>query len=233
MGYSVIIPAAGIGSRMNSDKKKQFIELAGKPILSHTISRFEECDKIEEIIVVTNKNEIEFCSEYILKEHSALKKMKVVEGGGTRQESVYKGLQQIGSSVKYVVIHDGVRPFIEKIYLDNLLKKVTSYKGCVLGVPVKDTIKRVSTDLTVVETPKRAELWAIQTPQAFDKDILIKAHEEARKSHYIGTDDASLVEAFTQVDIKVIEGSYNNIKITTPEDLIFGERLLKSGKNML
>lgn len=226
MFVSVIIPAAGVGSRMNSDKKKQFIELQGRPILDYTLTVFQEHDHVDEIILVTTSDEIEYCTKEIVEKGDYHKVSQVIVGGSTRQESVHKGLAVVNPLAEYVLVHDGVRPFIEGYLIDELLKEVVHHQAVILGVPVKDTIKRVSNEGIVEETPERARLYAVQTPQAFNKSELEKVHREAEEKDYLGTDDASLIEEFSQQPVKVIMGSYNNIKVTTPEDLIFGERIL-------
>lgn len=223
---SAIIPAAGVGRRMGTNKKKQYILLQGKPILAHTLEVFQHCERITEIIIVTNEDEINYCKNEIVDRFSLNKVVKVVRGGDTRQESVTKGLMEVSEKSSHVLVHDGVRPFVSREALERLFNGLEGAEGCILGVPVKDTIKIVDTKGCVESTPNRDQLWAIQTPQVFKKDLLVGAYEKANKESFQGTDDASLVESMTNSDVKVISGEYTNIKITTPEDLLLGERIL-------
>lgn len=223
---SAVIPAAGVGRRMGTDQKKQYILLQGKSILAHTLEVFQHCERISEIIIVTNEDEIDYCKNEIVDRFSLNKVVKIVRGGETRQESVTKGLVEVSEKSSHVLIHDGVRPFVSREALERLFGELEVTEGCILGVPVKDTIKIVSSDGCVESTPNRDQLWAIQTPQVFEKDLLIGAYEKANRESFQGTDDASLVENMTEANVRVIMGEYTNIKITTPEDLLLGERIL-------
>lgn len=226
MKTSAIIVAAGKGRRMGRDYNKQYICLGDRPILAHTINVFEENKLIDEIILVVGKGEIEFVNEDIVKKYRFKKISNVVEGGAQRQDSVYNGLKAIDNECSIVLIHDGARPFVTNNIIEegiNIAKKV---EACIVAVPVKDTIKVVNTDMYVAETPNRETLWSVQTPQIFKYKLLMNAYENLQHSQINVTDDAMLVESLGQ-RVKIINGSYENIKITTPEDLMLGEGILK------
>ena len=218
-----IIPAAGHGTRMNSKVKKQFLEIGGKPILVHTLEKFNNCKVIDEIILVTGENEIEFCRKQIVEKYGIFKVKKIISGGQQRQHSVFKGLKEIKDDKDIVLVHDAARPFIENEQIEKCILAAKQHKACVIAVKVKDTIKMVNEDGVIMQTLDRDFLWSIQTPQAFEAKILRQAHLLARGQGFIGTDDATLVEKFTDISVKVVEGKYTNIKITTPEDISFGE----------
>lgn len=220
----VIIVAAGKGKRMGTKCAKQFLDLNGKPVLAHTLDKFEINQNIDNIIIVVGEEQKEYCERNILKKYMYKKVSAVVEGGKERQDSVYNGLKSIPKDTSIVLVHDAVRPFIEQKQIDNVIITATEKKACALAVPVKDTIKYVNEDNVIEQTPDRNRLWAVQTPQGFTYDILIKAYEHAIKYNYIGTDDAALVEVIH--DVHIVEGSYKNIKITTKEDLDYGKVLL-------
>ncbi|AGB40173.1 2-C-methyl-D-erythritol 4-phosphate cytidylyltransferase [Halobacteroides halobius DSM 5150] len=225
MKVSVVIPAAGQGKRMKADKNKQFLLLDGMPILAHTIDKFEQVDLIEEIIVVAQKDEIDYCKNKIIDEYNFTKVNKIITGGATRQESVYNGLQAVSQDTDYILTHDGARPLLTTELIRHIITKVKQYKAVLTAVPVKDTIKVVNQDEMVINTPDRSKLVAVQTPQAFVKDLIIKAYQQAAKNNIVGTDSASLVENLGK-SVKVIRGSYENIKVTTPEDLEVAEKIV-------
>lgn len=215
----VIIVCSGKGKRMNMDMPKQFIHIKEKPIVSYTIDKFEQCKNIDEIIIVTNEEYIDFFKNDIIKRYDYKKINKVVSGGNERTDSVYNGLKCIDEKDCIVLIHDGVRPFIEEKYISDIIEKTKKYGACVLGVKAKDTIK-ICEDNKIISTPDREKIWLAQTPQAFRYYIIKKAYDEAMKTNFIATDDASLVENIG-LDVFMVEGSYKNIKITTQEDLRF------------
>lgn len=224
---SVIIAAAGMSNRMGSKINKQFISMDNKPILAHTLEKFENCGYIDEIIVVSKEEEVDYCRKEIVKKFGFNKVSNIVRGGSERQDSIYNGLLALSENTDIVLTHDGARPFIKAEHIKDGIKGVLEHGACVIGVPVKDTIKVVEEDGDVVHhTPKRSLLWAAQTPQCFWTHLIKKGYEHAINEGIVGTDDSSLVEKIGH-DIKMIMGSYDNIKITTPEDLIIGESLLK------
>lgn len=221
----VVIVAAGTGSRMNMGINKQFIKLEEKEIIAYTIEKFYNNSNIEDIVVVVKEDESEFFKKEILDKYN-FKNIKIAYGGKERQDSVYNGLKSLDKKCDIVLIHDGARPFVSDKIIDNCIEEVKEHKAIVVGVPVKDTIKVIDNDKNIVDTPNRSVLWAVQTPQTFDYNILIDAYKDAFKSGFYGTDDAMLVERIGY-KVKMVEGSYNNIKITTKEDLSVGSQILK------
>lgn len=216
--YSVIILAAGTGSRMGLGYNKILYPLAGKPVIVHTVQSFKNDPACHEIVVVTNDKET--LTQW-------LPDVKIVEGGKERQDSVYQGL--LATTSETVLVHDGARPFVTLEMIQNLLAKTLEGGAAILGVPVKDTIKRVQNG-KVLETLERQELYACQTPQAAPRELLLKAHKQAQKDGFLGTDEASLIEKYTDTTVHLVEGSYTNIKLTTPEDLLLAERLLQEAQ---
>ncbi|CAH0347487.1 2-C-methyl-D-erythritol 4-phosphate cytidylyltransferase [Bacillus sp. CECT 9360] len=223
MFYEVIIPAAGQGKRMNAGKNKLFVELAGKPIIIYTLQVFESDPACNGIILSINPDEEELFQS-IITQYGLKKIKKLVPGGNERQQSVYNGIKYADEH-SIVLVHDGARPFIGHALIMELATAASKYGGAIVAVPVKDTIKKAK-DKAVVETVERSSLWAVQTPQAFRVPKLIKAHEMAEKERFLGTDDAILLERMGE-SVIIIEGNYDNIKITTPEDLYFAEAILQ------
>ena len=222
---AAIIVAGGSGTRLGGDIPKQFLKVNGKEIISHTLSVFEDCDFIDKIIVVCHKDYLDLCSG--LTEH--LKKdVIVVPGGTTRQESVYLGLKE-ATDCKYVLVHDAVRCLVEVRHIRMLFEQLQKGNSCTLAVKVKDTIKLADENNIVTSTPQRSSLWQIQTPQAFFTDKLISAHEYAIKNKFEGTDDCSLMEYYGE-KIVLVEGSYKNIKITTPSDVEIAKVFMKGSE---
>lgn len=224
-----IIPAAGKGRRMQSERNKQFLILNQRPLLSYTIDVFQKCDKVDRIIVVVNENEIDFCRESIVEKYQFDKVSSVIAGGNERQDSVMNGLREIPPETTTVIIHDGARPFVTLRIIENAIEALNGYSGVIVGVPLKDTIKRVNEKNEVLETLDRDTLISVQTPQVFPPEELMKAYQRARMDGFHGTDDALLVERIGG-QIKVVNGSYENIKITTPEDIILAEAILEKRK---
>lgn len=227
MQYSVVIPAAGQGKRMNAGRNKQFLKLDGKEVLAHTMAHFEQDPRCRDVIIVANEKELSHL--HVLKDmYHWAKVHRIIAGGKERQDSVYEGLKQCQHE-GVVLIHDGARPFITEEMIGRLLQIVAdTNEGAVSAVPVKDTIKRV-VDRDVEETMDRKSLWAVQTPQAFPLSLIKQAYVEAEAKGIVGTDDASLVEAMGQT-VHVVEGDYRNIKLTTPDDLIFAKAIIDERK---
>ncbi|NGZ78101.1 2-C-methyl-D-erythritol 4-phosphate cytidylyltransferase [Saccharibacillus alkalitolerans] len=221
---SVIVVAAGRGSRMGTKESKQFLELGGRPLFLRAIETFGRFERTAEIIVVTGESDVERCSRYIGEAGCPLVKT-VVAGGAERQHSVYEGLKLASSP--WVMVHDGVRPFIRTEDIASCYEEMLRRGAAVLAVPVKDTIKTVDAEGVIVDTPDRSLLWAIQTPQGFRRQQLLQAHERADAEGFVGTDDAMLAERLG-VQVGIARGDYTNIKITTPEDLVYGEFLLRA-----
>jgi len=224
---TAVITAAGKGTRMNSSINKQYMELGGIPVLARTIGVFQQCREVDEIIVVINEEDINFCRKDIVQKYGLTKVKALVSGGAERQNSVYKGLCAIEGCCGIVLIHDGARPFVTYENITDSISAAMEFGACGVGVKVKDTVKISDMEGFVSSTPDRSRLWSIQTPQSFAYDIIMKAHEEAIKNNYLGTDDMVLVEKLG-IPVKILEGSYRNIKITTPEDLMIGRSILDS-----
>ena len=220
-----LIPAAGKGSRMAHSVKKPYLELAQKPILAHTIQRFEQNSAVDAIFVIVDQADFSECHATVLRPYAFTKVQKLVDGGETRQMSVYNGIRALSADVDFVIVHDGVRPFVTDEVIFACLAAADECGAAVAAVPVKDTIKIANTDGFIVETPAREQLWAVQTPQVFQKSLLEEAHQAAQARQLTATDDASLVEQLG-FPVKLVKGSYANVKITTPVDLQIAEVLL-------
>lgn len=220
-----VIVAAGKGKRMNLGHNKQYILLRNKPILVYTLEVFERNSNIDEIILVVPKNELIYCQKEIVEKHHIKKVLLLVAGGEERRDSVYEAIKNLSTDTDIVLIHDGARPFISRDIVDKCINEARNSDAVVVAVPVKDTIKTVNENLEVVCTHKREDLWAIQTPQAFSHSLIKNAYEEGILKKSNSTDDAMMVEALGH-KVKIVLGSYENIKITTQEDLIIAEQIL-------
>lgn len=220
--WGVVVVAAGRGTRMGTKESKQYLQLGDKPILVHTLELFEALDSVTEVALVVGGDDVERCREWVLK-YKLAKVKAVVAGGKERQHSVHCGLQALRT--EWVMVHDGVRPLVTAAAVNACCAAAELSGAAVLAVPVKDTIKQVNEAGVIVSTPDRRSLWAIQTPQAFRRVLLLDAHERALSDGFIGTDDAMVVER-TGAKVTVAEGEYTNIKITTPDDLPWAEFLL-------
>lgn len=221
---TAILLAGGKGTRMGAAKSKQFIELKDKPILYYTIKLFMDNDLIDNIILVLSKDDIEYCKNEVLKKYN-LKVNKIVEGGNERQESVYNGLTAVNNS-DIVLIHDAARPFTSERIINDSIKYAKQYKATAPGVMPKDTIKIKNEKNFSVETPDRKRLVSIQTPQAFDYNMIYECHSKVKEMGISVTDDTMVVELFGN-EVYIFQGEYTNIKITTPEDMILAEYLVK------
>ena len=224
---SAIIVAAGQGRRMGTKVSKQFLEFEGKPILAYTLKKFQDCKEIDEIIIVTNEENIDYCKLNIVDRYSFDKVKDIVAGGSERQFSVYNGIMQVSKSSDIVLIHDGVRPFVKIENILDTIKGAIDNRACILGVKAKDTIKITNKNNIIINTPNRDDLWHIQTPQAFEYKLIKESYESALKDGIYVTDDAMIVERLG-IDVMIAEGSYDNIKITTMEDLILCNALIES-----
>lgn len=219
---TAIITAAGKGTRMQSDINKQYIEVAGIPVLARTVNVFQQCEQIDDIIIVVNEEDINFCRRNIVQQYNFSKVRSLVSGGAERQISVFKGLCAVGDNCGIVLIHDGARPFVTNKNVIDCINGVKNFSACGIGVRLKDTVKMSDEQDFVTDTPDRSRLWSIQTPQGFEYNLIKAAHDKAYQNGYVGTDDMVLVE-MQGIPVKIIEGNYRNIKITTQEDLIIGE----------
>jgi len=231
---TAIVLAAGQGKRMGGKIQKQFLEMQGKPILYYSLMAFQNSLLIDRIILVTGADQVDDCRTRIVEKFGLTKVAAVIAGGRERYASVWKGLQFIENQMSererqgIVFIHDGVRPFIDEEILERAAAAVEEHRACVVGMPVKDTIKIADESGFVNYTPARDLVWMVQTPQVFDFQLVYKAYRALAESGRSDvTDDGMIVEAFTDVKVKLIEGSYENIKITTPEDLEIAEAFLR------
>ena len=225
---TAIVLAAGQGKRMQNKVHKQYLLIKDKPVLYYALKAFED-SLVSDIVLVVGRDEEAFCQHEILEKYGFSKVRSVVEGGTERYHSVANGLRAIQWDCSYVFIHDGARPFVNDAIIKRAYDAVKQSKACVVGMPVKDTIKIADEKGYVADTPARAFVWQIQTPQVFDKDVITAAYEKLleEEKHSVSkiavTDDAMVVERFVGIPIKLVEGSYQNIKITTPEDLKIAE----------
>ena len=225
-GCSAIVLAAGKGSRMKSDVHKQFMLLGGKPVLYYSLHCFEKSPLISEVILVTSEDMIDYCQTEIVDRYSFYKVKKIVSGGKERYDSVYAGLLAC-ESPSLVCVHDSARPFVTEEILEKGIETAKSTGACIVGVPAKDTLKLADENDDVGQTIPREKVRIVQTPQIFSYALLKKAYESARLKGMNGiTDDAMVVERETDCKVRFSPGSYRNIKITTPEDLIIGEAFL-------
>lgn len=221
---TAIVLAAGTGSRMQSKKKKQFMEIKGKPILWYSLFQFQK-SPVNEVILVTGEEDIEYCKKEIVEKYGFTKVTQIVPGGKERYNSVYNGLQKVTGDI--VLVHDGARPMITGKTIEDTIAAVKEYHACVVGVPVKDTIKKVS-ERKVVETPDRTSLWITQTPQGFFTEMLKQSYEKMMREEGVAvTDDAMVVEQYGKQSVYFVEGDYKNIKVTTPEDIVIAEAFLQ------
>jgi len=215
---------------MGASINKQYLQFAGRPILAHTLSRFEQHPRIDSIVVVSPAEEVEFCRNEVVERYGFAKVAALVAGGAERQDSVRNGLEALPAAddTGLVLIHDGVRPLLDVGTIERTLAAAAEYGACLAGVPAKDTVKEV-VDGRVVGTPDRSRLWLAQTPQAFRLGLIREAHRRAHAEGFRATDDAALAEWSGQ-EVRMVLGDYRNIKITTPEDLAVAEALLASGE---
>lgn len=221
--HTAIVLAAGKGSRMQSAVPKQYLELCGKPVLYYSLAAFEE-SFVDEIILVTGKDDISYCKEQIVERYGFQKVTKIIAGGAERYLSVYQGLLA-AEEADYIYIHDGARPFVDAAILSDAKACVEQYQACVAGMPVKDTIKIVDAEDFAKETPERKYVWQVQTPQVFSYALVREAYDMLMEDRdaYSVTDDAMVVETMLNYPVKLFQASYKNIKITTPEDLQVAE----------
>ena len=224
--YAAIVLAAGSGKRMNSQVHKQYLIIQDRPVLYYSLKEFED-SAVDEIVLVVGKGEEEFCRREIVDKYGISKVKAIVEGGKERYHSVFEGLKQT-SDADYVLIHDGARPFVNQGIIRRCMQEVQKYQACVVGMPVKDTIKIADEGGYAKQTPDRKNVWMIQTPQTFSYALIYEAYEEMLKTEDTAiTDDAMVLERIKGKKSKLIEGSYRNIKITTPEDLLIANVYLQ------
>ena len=226
MKNTAIVLAAGQGKRMHTKIQKQFLEIKGYPVLYYSLRCFQDSPLIEDIILVTGEESVLYCQKEIVDKYGFTKVTKVIPGGKERYDSVYQGLLACENS-DYVLIHDGARPFITEEILERGLTGAEETGACAVGMPSKDTVKIADVSGYIAETPDRSKVWMIQTPQIFQYALIRNAHESIRTREMSNvTDDAMVVEQETGIKVRLAEGSYQNIKITTPEDLGVAELFL-------
>lgn len=223
--YVAIVLAGGSGKRMNASVHKQYLLIKEKPVLYYSLKAFED-SAVDEIVLVVGAGEIDYCRQEIVEKYGFKKVKAIVTGGKERYHSVFEGLKAV-QSADYVLIHDGARPFVDEEIICRTMSSVKDYQACVVGMPVKDTIKIADEKQYAKETPERKYVWMVQTPQAFSYDMIYDAYEKMLQNENTAiTDDAMVLESMTSHQVRLIEGSYRNIKITTPEDLIIAEAYL-------
>lgn len=225
-GVSLVVPAAGLGARMGASERKPYIHLRGQPIVFRTLARFAELDEIREIVLVVHPDDV----ESVQQQHGpALKQLKVstvCAGGRERQDSVYNGLRHTSPECDVVLIQDAVRPIISGDLIRRTIAAVRRHGAAIVAAPVKETVKEVDDEGRIVATRPREGLWLAQTPQGFRRDLILAAHEAVQAQGMAITDDAQAVEAFG-APVYVVPGGYDNLKITTPEDLLIAEALIE------
>lgn len=229
---TAIVLAAGRGSRMESGVRKQYMEIVGKPLVYYSLRALEE-SSVDQVVLVTGRGEREYCRQRIVEPFGFSKVMQIVEGGKERYHSVYEGLKAVKFS-ELVLIHDGARPCVTADVIEAAIAGAKEYHACAIGMPVKDTIKIVDSEQYADVTPNRNRLWVVQTPQAFSYQLIYEAYSRLLSSekYQLGvTDDAMVVENMTSERVKLIPGSYENIKVTTPEDILVAEVLLSKRYN--
>ena len=232
-----IVLSAGRGSRMHSDIPKQYMELCGMPVIAWSLKAFQEFDPVDEIILVTSPEDIEYCRCEIIEKYRYDKVRRIVPGGEERYLSVWEGLKAAGEILgdedreSVIFIHDGARPMIDRPILERALRCALEHSACVVGMPVKDTIKIADEEGFAQQTPDRRLLWQVQTPQVFSFSLVYNAYRKLIEDGVTAvTDDAMVVELESSVRVKLVEGSYRNLKITTPEDIAIAMSLMKDNK---
>lgn len=223
---TAIVLAGGKGSRMNCNTPKQYLDILGKPILYYSLQAFEK-SRVDEIILVTGVGEQEFCRKEIVEKYQFKKVVHIVEGGKERYHSVYHGLKKI-ENADYVMIHDGARPLVSVEIINRAIDEVLQNGACVVGMPVKDTIQLVADGNVIESTPMRSKVWMAQTPQCFAYGLISTSYTTAIENQDATiTDDAMVAQKYGGATVKMIEGHYENIKVTTPEDIVVAECFFK------
>ncbi|MDM8211197.1 2-C-methyl-D-erythritol 4-phosphate cytidylyltransferase [Mediterraneibacter glycyrrhizinilyticus] len=223
---TAIVLAAGSGKRMGTKVHKQYLLMGGKPVLYYSLRAFEDSKRIDEIILVCGAGEEDYCREEIVEKYGISKARKIIPGGAERYDSVWNGLKETKEG--YVYIHDGARPFVDEEIIERAYECVSEHHACVAGMPSKDTVKIADSGNIVTATPDRSSVWIVQTPQVFDTELIRKAYALLMEKDEISvTDDAMVAEQMLGAAVRLFYGSYENIKITTPEDLEIAEVFLK------
>ena len=219
---TAIVLAAGSGKRMGTKVHKQYLLMGGKPVLYYSLRAFEDSKRIDEIILVCGAGEEDYCRKEIVEKYGISKARKIIPGGAERYDSVWNGLKETKEG--YVYIHDGARPFVDEEIIERAYECVSEHHACVAGMPSKDTVKIADSGNIVTATPDRSSVWIVQTPQVFDTELIRKAYALLMEKDEISvTDDAMVAEQMLGASVRLFYGSYENIKITTPEDLEIAE----------
>lgn len=224
-----LVPAAGRGLRMGGSIPKQFLALGGEPLIIQSLVALQAAAVVDQIILAVPSADIDYCQREIVVKHRFTKVTKVVAGGAERQDSVRHALAEVPSGTEIVLVHDAVRPFLTQGMIDGVVAAARKHGAAIIALPMRDTVKQVSSDGIIERTVDRAPLWLAQTPQAFRRDWIEEAHRKAHAEKVRATDDAFLVEWLGHA-VAVVEGSGENIKVTRPEDLVIGEAILASRK---
>ncbi|MDD2553763.1 MAG: 2-C-methyl-D-erythritol 4-phosphate cytidylyltransferase [Desulfotomaculaceae bacterium] len=224
---AAIVPAAGSGTRMGMNTKKQFLALAGTPLVGYALKAMETSPAVQEIVIVVSPGEEGYCRSAVVDKLGLNKIAAIVPGGKERQDSVYNGLLALSPDTDIVIVHDGVRPCFSLDTLAAVIAAAQTHGAATCAVPAKDTVKLANEDNFVTRTLPRNHTWLVQTPQAFRYELIMEAHRRARDDNLLATDDTTLVE-YLGGRVKIVMGSYKNIKITTPEDLDMAMAIIKA-----
>lgn len=232
---TAVVLAAGKGTRMGTEVAKQYLKIGGRPVVSYALEAFEQSPLIDDILLMVREGEQEYCQRELLGRYGWKKVKKICAGGSERYETVAKAIEilqtsnEIGNRDGYVFIHDGARPFLTEEIIQRTYQAVEQYRACVAGMPVKDTIKLTDSKGNITASPERSHVWQAQTPQVFAVPLIAEAFRRLKYNNQEGiTDDAMVVESQMGTIVHMVEGSYQNIKITTPEDLAVAETILKN-----
>lgn len=221
---AALVPAAGRGARMGGDRPKQYLSIGGVPLLVHALRILQAAPCVHHIILAVPAADHDYCAKDIVEPYHLTKVTRIVAGGAQRQDSVRAALEAVDGDAEVVLVHDAVRPFLTVDMVTGVCAAAARHGGAITAIPVRDTLKEVGAQDEIQRTVDRSHLWQAQTPQAFRRDILQRAHEQAAVDRYIGTDEADLVQRIGE-RVVVVEGSGENIKVTRPEDLIIGEAI--------
>lgn len=224
---AAIVPAAGSGTRMGTKTKKQFLALAGIPLLGYALKTLETCPVVRSIVIVAGPGEEDYCRSAVVEKLGLNKVAAIVPGGKERQDSVYSGLLALSPEFDIIVVHDGVRPLFSLNILESVIAAAQTHGAAACAVPAKDTVKLADENNFVTSTLPRDRTWLVQTPQAFRCELIMEAHRRARADNLLATDDTALVESIGG-QVKIVMGSYENIKITTPEDLKLAAAIIRA-----
>lgn len=224
---AAIVPAAGSGTRMGTKTKKQFLALAGIPLLGYALKTLENCPVVRSIVIVAGPGEEDYCRSAVVEKLGLNKVAAIVPGGKERQDSVYSGLLALSPEFDIIVVHDGVRPLFSLNILESVIAAAQTHGAAACAVPAKDTVKLADENNFVTKTLPRDRTWLVQTPQAFRYELIMEAHRRARGDNLLATDDTALVESLGG-QVKIVMGSYENIKITTPEDLELAAAIIRA-----